>query len=67
MLCDHAPRGEARQAVPSGTWDYPQDMIYSGLDWSGSPGPEHGPWLVLAIAHVDEVDLETLDTELASK
>jgi hypothetical protein len=41
-------------------------MIYSGLDWSGSPGPEHGPWLVLAIAHVDEVDLETLDTELAS-
>jgi hypothetical protein len=41
-------------------------MIYSGLDWSGSPGNTHGPWLVVAIAHVDEVDFETLDTELAT-
>ncbi len=40
-------------------------MIYSGLDWSGSPGSEHGPWLVFAIVHVDEVDLATLDIELA--
>jgi hypothetical protein len=41
-------------------------MIYSGLDWSGSPGNTHGPWLVIAIAHIDEIDLESLDTELAS-
>jgi hypothetical protein len=41
-------------------------VIYSGLDWSGSPGNEHGPWLVIAIAHVDEDDMPTLDAELAT-
>jgi hypothetical protein len=40
-------------------------VIYSGLDWSGSPGNAHGPWLVIAISHVDEADISTLDTELA--
>jgi hypothetical protein len=40
-------------------------VINSGIDWSGSPGPEHGPWLVTAIVHIDEVDMPTLDDELA--
>ncbi|MGH2615373.1 MAG: hypothetical protein ACRDJC_09045 [Thermomicrobiales bacterium] len=40
-------------------------MIYSGLDWSGSPGNEHGPWLEIAIAHVDEDNMPKLDAELA--
>jgi hypothetical protein len=40
-------------------------VIYSGLDWSGSPGNEHGPWLVIAIAHVDEANMPKLDAELA--
>lgn len=39
-------------------------VIYSGLDWSGSPGKEHGPWLVYAMVHVDEADLATMDDEL---
>ena len=41
-------------------------MIYSGLDWSGSPGEAHGPWLVIAVAHLDEADLSILDLELAN-
>jgi hypothetical protein len=41
-------------------------MIYSGLDWSGSPGNTHGPWLVFAVVHVDETDLPTLEAELAA-
>jgi hypothetical protein len=40
-------------------------VIYSGIDWSGSPGPAHGPWLVIAVVHIDEVHLPTLDAELA--
>ncbi len=41
-------------------------MIHSGLDWSGSPGKEHGPWLVFAIVHVAEESLSALDVALAS-
>lgn len=41
-------------------------MIYSGLDWSDSPGQGQGPWLVFAMVHVDEADMPTLDAELAS-
>lgn len=42
-------------------------MIYSGLDWSGSPGREpHDPLLVLAIVHFDEQVLPDLDRELAA-
>lgn len=43
-------------------------MIYSGLDWSGTPGDRQGPWLVFAVVHVDDSDLPTLDAEfLAAK
>lgn len=38
-------------------------MIYSGLDWSGSPGAAHGPRLVFAIVHIDDSALPTLDHE----
>ena len=41
-------------------------MIYSGLDWSGSPGAGHGPWLVLVVVHFDESDLPTLDEKLTA-
>jgi hypothetical protein len=41
-------------------------MIYSGLDWSGSPGKEQGRWLVFAAAHIDRCDIPTLDAELAA-
>ena len=41
-------------------------MIYSGLDWSGTPGPAHGPFLVLAVEHVNEDDLSTVEAELAA-
>ena len=42
-------------------------MIYSGLDWSGSPGFEpHDPLLVLAIVHFDEQVLPDLGRELAA-
>lgn len=40
-------------------------MIYSGLDWSGSPGPAHGSWLVFAVVHLDEKHLLALDAALA--
>jgi hypothetical protein len=40
-------------------------VIYSGLDWSGSPGNTHGPWLVFAIVHIAEADLSILDAEFA--
>jgi hypothetical protein len=41
-------------------------VIYSGVDWSGSPGREpHDPLLVLAIVHFDEQVLPELDRELA--
>jgi hypothetical protein len=40
-------------------------VIYSGLDWSGSPGREQGPWLVFAIVHVEAPHLPTLEQELA--
>lgn len=40
-------------------------MIYSGLDWSGSPGDEHGPWLVFGIAHIDETAIDAMNLELA--
>jgi hypothetical protein len=39
-------------------------LIYSGLDWSGSPGATHGPWLVFAVVHIDGSDLVALDSEL---
>ena len=40
-------------------------VIYSGLDWSGSPGMEpHDPLLVLAIVHFDEAALTRLAVEL---
>jgi hypothetical protein len=39
-------------------------VIYSGLDWSGSPGLEQGPWLVLAVVHFDDAELAALDTAL---
>jgi hypothetical protein len=41
-------------------------VIYSGLDWSGSPGQEHGPTVVFAIVHVDEDGIRALDDELAA-
>ncbi len=41
-------------------------MIYSGLDWSGSPGTEQGPWLVFAVVHLDQSDLPALDAALAT-
>jgi hypothetical protein len=41
-------------------------MIYSGLDWSESPGRAQGPLLVFAAAHIDRCDVPTLDAELAA-
>jgi hypothetical protein len=41
-------------------------VIYSGLDWSGSPGRAHGPSVAFAIVHVDGADVQALDAELAS-
>lgn len=41
-------------------------MIYSGVDWSGSPGREQGPWLVFAIVHVGATDLPSLELALAN-
>ena len=41
-------------------------MIYSGLDWSGSPGDTHGPWLVFAVVHIADADLSILDAEFAA-
>jgi hypothetical protein len=41
-------------------------VIYSGLDWSGTPGPGQGPFLVFAVIHVDETDLSSLEAELAA-
>src|SRR5215204_3992412 len=41
-------------------------MIYSGLDWSGSPGKTHGAWLVFAVVHIDEANLSILDAEFAA-
>jgi hypothetical protein len=44
-----------------------QCVIYSGVDWSGSPGREpHDPLLVLAIVHFDEHVLPNLERELAT-
>ncbi len=43
----------------------PRGVIYSGLDWSGSPGREQGPWLVFAVVHVGAADLTSLDSALA--
>lgn len=40
-------------------------MIFSGLDWSRSPGPAHGPHVVFTIVHIDQADLPTLENELA--
>jgi hypothetical protein len=40
-------------------------VIYSGLDWSGSPGREQGPYLVLAVVHIDEANLPIMETELS--
>ena len=42
-------------------------MIYSGLDWSGSPGREpHDPLLVLAIVHFESEILPDLERELGA-
>jgi hypothetical protein len=41
-------------------------VIYSGLDWSGSPGTEQGPWLVFTVVHIDQLDLPALDAALAA-
>jgi hypothetical protein len=42
-------------------------VIYSGLDWSGSPGHEpHDPLLVFAVPHIDESDLRRLAAGLAT-
>jgi hypothetical protein len=41
-------------------------VIYSGLDWSGSPGNTHGPWLVFAVVHITDTDLPTLDAEFGA-
>ncbi|MGH2615914.1 MAG: hypothetical protein ACRDJC_11785 [Thermomicrobiales bacterium] len=41
-------------------------MIYSGLDWSGSPGREHGPQLTFAIVHIKDSDVPGMDAELAA-
>jgi hypothetical protein len=41
-------------------------MIYSGLDWSGSPGREaHAPFLVFAIVHCVGDDLPRLESKLS--
>jgi hypothetical protein len=40
-------------------------VIYSGLDWSGSPGEEQGPWLAFAIVHVDAADLPKIEQMLS--
>ena len=40
-------------------------MIYSGLDWSGSPGEAHGPLVAFAIVHIDQSEAAALDTALA--
>ena len=41
-------------------------MIYSGLDWSGSPGTEQGPWLVFAVVHIEDLDMPALAAVLAT-
>lgn len=42
-------------------------VIYSGLDWSGSPGREaHDPLLVIAIVHFDGDELLRLEAELSA-
>lgn len=41
-------------------------MMYSGLDWSGSPGLDQGPILVFAIVHIEESDLPSLDQAVAT-
>src|SRR4051794_21897699 len=40
-------------------------MIYSGLDWSGSPGLDQGPWIVFVAVHVDVFDMPTIHTAMA--
>lgn len=45
-------------------------VIYTGLDWSGSPGdpqkvPGANPWLVLVAVHIDEAALPELRSALA--
>lgn len=39
-------------------------MIYSGLDWSGTPGPEQGATVVFAVVHFPENALRTLNGAL---
>lgn len=39
-------------------------MIYSGLDWSGSPGEAHGPLVAFAVVHIDQSEAASLDAEL---
>lgn len=42
-------------------------MIYTAIDWSGSPGPRHGEFIVFAALHLDEtVRHIALEQELAS-
>lgn len=41
-------------------------MIYSGLDWSGSPGKERGRTIVFAALHIARDDLPRLDSALGS-
>lgn len=40
-------------------------MIYSGLDWSGSPGRRGDSQIVFAVAHVDGQEVAALDRVLA--
>lgn len=39
-------------------------MIYSGLDWSGSPGGAHGDVVVFAVVHFSDAELVTLSSAL---
>jgi hypothetical protein len=41
-------------------------MIYSGLDWSGTPGKAQGPLIVFAAVHIDQPAVATLDAELTA-
>lgn len=40
-------------------------MIYSGLDWSGSPGEEHGDFVTFAAVHFSQEELGKLPIALA--
>ena len=41
-----------------------RELIYSGLDWSGSPGEVHGDVVVFAVVHFSDAALSTLSSAL---